>query len=285
MVRLKKGIFFTFSAFFLVMLVVVLSLLVTKTLHQSNLRLSESGSLDRIYMLKVSLDRIISGIDDGITINLFWNDETNSTDLTISESINTNFANYGSSFYSDMQTLSNFVEADQPEINFDLSKVYGNSEKIPIIVDPNNFRYTHINENNDVLLRIYPGSYLSQVKLGVTQLNDVGSEIDWVTQNPGDDFVLNLTISDKNGDTTSETYLLNSTLVNTFRLNNKMDLTIGVLCAQCVELDRSNTNITTTFIATFPYSGEMLTVNYPQGLYLMNFSNLEILVNSTPRIL
>lgn len=285
MARLNKGIFYTFGAFFLVMLVVVLSLLVTQTLHQSNDRLSESGSMDRIYMMKVSLDKLISSIDNGMNINLSWNYQTNNTDLAISETLNTNFSDYGTDFYSEMQSLADFVESDQPEIEFDLSKVYNSTERIPIVTEPNNFRYTHINENNNIGLRIYPGVYLSQVQLNITQLNNTGTNVQWLTQNPGNDFLLDLSIFDSNGNRTSYSYLLNSTLQNTFRINNRMDLKIGVLCTQCLELSRNSTPISVSFIGSFPYTGEMITVNYPRETYLIDFDNLNILINSSPRIL
>nr|MBA4405475.1 hypothetical protein [Nanoarchaeum sp.] len=285
MVRLKKGIFFTFSAFFLVMLVVVLSLLVVKTLQQSNERLGESGSLDRLYLLKVSIDNIISKLDNGLTMDISWDTNTNSTNLKIAETLDTDFTNYGSSFYSRMQSLSSYIQNDQQEISFDLSKVYNSTEKIPIIAEPNNFRYTHINQNDRVILAVYPGTYLSRVGLNITQTSASNPTVQWLTQNPGSDFIFNLTLIGTNGNATTTNYALNSTSINRFLINNQINLTIGSLCTQCIELDRNNATISTSLVATFPYSGEMITVNYPRGLYLINFSDLNVLINNTPRIL
>jgi len=285
MARIKKGIFFTFSAFFLVMLIMVLSLLVARTLQQSNDRLVESGSLDRIYMLKVSLDSIISKLNNGLTIELDWNKNINSTELKISETLNTNFADYGSSFYSRMQSLSTFIEADQPEIKFDLTKIYNSTEKIPIIIQPNNFRYTHINRNNSVILTVYPGSYLSRLDLNISQPTSSSSTFEWVTQNPGNDFILDLTLIDMNGNSTTNVYNLNSTSINRFILNGLINLTIGELCTQCIELNRNNVTISTSMVSTVPYNGEMFTVTYPRALYIINFSDLNVLINNSPRIL
>ena len=113
-----RGVFFTFGGFFLVMLVVILALLVVKTLNQSNDRLTESGSLERVFTLSNSLDKMISKVNNGIIYDLTWDPVQNLTILTITENLDSGFNDYGNLFNSDMQDLINFVEGNQPEISF-----------------------------------------------------------------------------------------------------------------------------------------------------------------------
>ena len=152
-----KGIFFTFSSFFLAMLVVTLAILLSTTLKQSNSRLIESGSLERVYLLDFSLERVIRKIDNGITASLDFGSSPNDTILIISENLTTSFNNYSNNFLAEMDELASFTSTDQPEIQFDLSLISNSNEKIPLVINPG-FKYTHINDQGDNLLTIDLGN-------------------------------------------------------------------------------------------------------------------------------
>jgi hypothetical protein len=281
-----KGIFFTFSAFFLVMLIVVLSLLVASALHQSNLRLMESGSIERVYDLDVSLERVIRGLDDGIDINLIWDDSTNTSILTISEFIDSDFSNYGSEFYSELVDLSNFVESDQPEISFDLDTIYNGSQKIPLRIEPIGFKYNHLESSGGTVLSIDPVIYVPSMSFEIYLPNTtMGSGITWTTQNAGGDFEFNISVSDRSGGSDSMSQMLNSTLENRFTIGSGITIIVGQACEQCVTLDGTTNNMNVNFSTRFFFSGETLTVNYPKGLYIMNFSGPGVYLNNSPRIL
>jgi hypothetical protein len=282
-----KGVFFTFGGFFLAMLIIVLSLLVASTLHQSNVRLAESGSLERMYVLDTSLERVMRDLDNGVTGTMYWQVLGGDTLFWISENLDEEFSEYNSEFFSEMERLENFIESDQSEIEFDLSLINNGNEKLPLYIEPSAFEYTHLNEDGKTILTIQPTAYIAQeiFELNLTNVTvNPLDAIDWSTSNPGEDLTLNITIHDESGYTTSIEEGLNRSKINVFEINNDMTLTIGELCEACVQVNRKNTNLTITFKGYFDYSGELLTFNYPQGLYTMNFSDIGIFVNATPRL-
>jgi hypothetical protein len=279
-----KGIFLTFSGFFLVMLIVTLSLLFATTLQQSNTRLMESGSLERVYALDTSLERVISNIDNEIDYELYWNNATLSFDLSITEILDSNFEDYGSDFYSNFLDLVSFVESDQLEIMFYPSIIYNSEEKLPLLIKPHNFKYTHLDQGENILT-VYPGTYVPYVEWSlVLPSDDLGSGIQWTTQSPGDDMSFVLYVEDKDGDTDrfEQNISINST--NVFMVNG-IEIKIGELCSQCMELDRNSKEVISTFNTKFTSSPDMPTLNYPTGLYVLDFEELGIYLNSTPRIL
>jgi len=281
-----KGIFFTFGGFFLVMLVIVLSLLVATTIQQSNDRLAESGSLERLYVLDHSIQKVLSNIDNGILYKLQWSDPINYTVVSIIENLDEGFDDYGSNFYSEVQEFSNFVETDQPEITFELSKIYNSTNKIPIIVRPYNLEYSHINRGGKNVVTITPNTYMSEASVSLILENSsiTNTSVNWVTQNTGN-YTLNITIIDQYSNASTSTYSLNENLLNEFIINNQANITIGGTCQGCIELERGNLNITLQFLTYLPYAAEQVTLTYPKGLYLINFSDIGVSMNSTPRIL
>ena len=281
-----KGIFYTFSGFFLVMLVIVLSLLVTSTLNQSNLRLGESGSLERMYVLDASIERILSDLDNGIEITSIWDGISQETIFTFTETLDESFLDYNSKIIGDISDLKDYIESDQPEIQFDMSLINNSEEKVPIVVEPSKFKYTHKNKNGKNILTIYPGTdiYRSIIVLNLSNSTvDPADEIEWITQNAGERFLINITYYDMDNTTGSIEETINETEINQFRIGDVI-VTIGELCDNCIEIDRNNTNLTVIFGNNFGFVGEQVTVNYPRGLYVFNFSDIGIFVNSTARI-
>jgi|APSaa5957512622_1039677.scaffolds.fasta_scaffold38163_1 hypothetical protein len=282
-----KGIFFTFSAFFLVMLVIILSLLVASTLNQSNLRLGESGSLERMYALDVSIERMLADLDNGIEISSIWDGLTQETVFSFTETLDESFADYNSRLIANISDMKDYIEADQPEIQFDLDKISNSEEKVPILIEPSKFRYTHRNKNGKNVLTIYPGTDIYRTLFVINLSNatvDPSDGVEWITQSAGERFMVNITYYDTDNNTDSIEELINETEVNQFRIGDVI-LTIGELCDNCIELDRNNTNITVNFGNNFGFVGEQVTVNYPRGLYVMNFSDIGIFINATPRII
>jgi hypothetical protein len=279
-----KGIFLTFSGFFLVMLVVALSVLVATTLQQSNARLMESGSLERVYVLDTSLERVIADIKNQIDYDLYWDDDTFAFELHLTETLNSNFDDYGNNFSSDLQSLISFVELDQSEITFFPSAVYNNDEKLPVVVKPHGFKYTHLNQGGETVLVAYPRTYIPYIEFDlVLPETDFGSGIQWTTQNPGDGMTFVLSVEDSDGDidTFEQNISINST--NEFEVGG-VDIIVGRLCNQCVELDRNSNEVISTLRTRFPFSSEIPTLNYPTGLYILDFRELGVYLNSTPRI-
>ena len=281
-----KGIFFTFGGFFLVMLVLVLSLLVVTTLQQSNTRLTESGSIERVYMLDRSLHRTIADMDNGLSAKLQWNTGLNLSIVSIAENLDTDFDDYNSYFYSEMQELSSFVESDQPEIKFNLSLIHNSEEKNPVQVKPHDFKYTHLNREGRNILTVYPGTYLPTAGLMVVLSNEtlIDPPIDWTIQNPGN-FTFNVTVTDNESNTSKVIEGLNPALVNEFIVNGNINITVGALCYSCIEFDRDNSNVTISLVTYLPYAAEQVMLTYPRGLYEINFTDLGVYLNATPRII
>jgi hypothetical protein len=280
-----KGIFLTFSGFFLVMLVVTLSILVATTLQQSNDRLMESGSLERIYALDTSLERVVADLENQIDYDLYWDDNTFAFELYLTETLNSNFNDYGSNFSSDLQSLISFVESDQQEIAFFSTAVYNSNEKLPLVVKPHGFKYTHLNQGGENVLVVYPQTYVSYIEFDlVLPEDDFGSGIQWITQNPGDGMTFVLSVEDEDGDIDIFEQNISSDSVNEFEVGG-VDITVNGLCNRCVELDRNSREVVSTFHVSFPSSSELPTLNYPSGLYVLDFPELGIYLNSTSRIL
>jgi len=282
-----RGVFFTFGGFFLVMLVVILALLVAKTLNQSNDRLTESGSLERVFALSNSLDKMIAKVDNGITYDLTWDSTQNLTILTITEDLDSEFNDYGNSFNSNMQDLINFVEGNQPEISFDYPLIYNSTNKIPLIIKPNGILYTHFNNAGENVLIISPVTAMPVINLEI-ELNSENLDVNgiqWTTQNFGSNSSISITVSDSVGGSDSISEMIDETQINVFTINNDLTITVGELCDSCIEINRGGINITSTFSTPLIYVGEQTTIHYPKATYQIDFEDIGIFLNNTPRIL
>lgn len=295
MVKLKKGVFYTISGFFLVSLVLILSILVTTAIQQSNQRLTEAGGFERIISLDESLVKTINNLDNGLTITL-EEQEINSeyvTLLQITEQPNQDFSDYTSNFQTNLQNLESYVESDQPEIQFDLTKLYNSTNRLSIFVKPHSLVYTHVKDSssNRTLIKIEPPETLTDteitIDLGNYQVNGTNI-LNWAsTQYPGS-FNFTVTVVDDFGYSESEIANIDLSRNNTFTISytgRQAQVQIGQLCYQCIKIDHGGFNITSTFSTNLEDLGESVTVNYPTGLYTINFSNLGIYVNKTPSLL
>ncbi len=283
-----KGVFFTFGGFFLVMLVFVLALLVATTIHHANDRLRESGSLERLYILDHSIEKVIRDLEVVDNVSIVWSDDENLTTITISENLYEDFSDYKTDLETDFNELSSFVTADQPEITFNANKLFNATNRLTLLVKPNDLIYTHINEGGETVLMISQGTFVP-VKSFIIHLRDSnlvgGSEIDWITKHSGEELLLNITVIDQNGNSYSSSDYINDSLSNEVLINNQIPLTVSDGCVGCIKIDRNSQNITTTFIGKLIFLGDMSTLNLPENTYSINFSNLGVYLNKSPRIL
>ena len=292
--KLKRGVFYTLAGFFLVSLVLFLSILLTITINQSNQRLTEAGGFERIIAMDDSIIKLLKDLEDGIDITLeeIISENESITNLVIIESPNQDFANYGNTFYINLQNLRDYIESDQSEIKFDINKVYNTTNKINFLIKPDNLQYTHIQEksSNGTLIEIIAPPTLTNsiisINLNNYQVNS-SNLITWSLQNSG---AFNITILLTDDVNYLET--LNASIDidnnNTFTINynsQTAEVNVGEYCLRCITIDRGGFNITSEFSTNLDYLGETVTVNYPQGTYTMDFINLNILVNKTPRML
>lgn len=284
-----RGSFFALSGFLLASLVLALALLFSDTLDQSNKRLMESGGLERVQMLERSLGRTIRSIDNGISLSMeSVGDPPTNTKINISELINGTFGDYGSDFYTSLLNLKASIEAEQPEITINPEVVYNSNEKIPIIFKPYNIRYTHYSLNNKTAVRLTTDvvNYNYEINFDLLEeLINQDTNISWTIQNKSsDDFHLSVFMSakDYSGYSTFTYENISITGLNQFRvgecildINQISPTSLEVECAKA-----TNLNLVIVPIAL----EEMVTANYPEGLVIMNFSDLSILKNRSVRL-
>jgi len=279
----NKGIFFTFGALFLAMLILALSILGTSTLNQANLRLLEAGSFARVYSLDKSLQRVINNLDEGIDILVITNNDTGNSNITLSETLDTNFEAYNTEFLTNIENLASFIESDEEKIKFNLSLINNETEKVPLIIKPHNIKYTHMMKNNENFIVVYFTESIPSLGFDLTLPNSQVASIDWQNDYPGSDVTFYINATGQNGITYSleEGLSLAEGDVNKF----KVGPTFITVKEGYLELDRANTLVQSTFGASLPYLNDMVTVNYPEGLYKINFTETGIFINSTIRVL
>ncbi|MCD4759660.1 hypothetical protein K8R33_02140 [archaeon] len=274
------------------MLVLFLSLLVSTALQQSNLRILESGSLERVSLLDNSLKEVISGIDNGMTYTLERALLDGRTIITISERINPEFSSYGNEFSAEIDELIAFIEEDQTEISFNKSLVYSNSEKIPLIVKPNNLRYTHLNKKGSTILTIYPGTPYNTANVSLVFPDDIVDKkgIEWIESHTGE-FILKLKVTGSNGISDYlEADVIDYKFENKFKVAlsgnpNNVWIYFGRKCEKCIEVEVGTVTANSTFSTNISCTEGQQTLNYPTGLYEINFTDLGIFLNGTPRLL
>ena len=189
-------------------------------------------------------------------------------------------------------SILNLIGSEDSEIKFDINKVYNTTNKINFLIKPDNLQYTHIQEksSNGTLIEIIAPPTLTNsiisINLNNYQVNS-SNLITWSLQNSG---AFNITILLTDDVNYLET--LNASIDidnnNTFTINynsQTAEVNVGEYCLRCITIDRGGFNITSEFSTNLDYLGETVTVNYPQGTYTMDFINLNILVNKTPRML
>ncbi|MFH1376144.1 MAG: hypothetical protein ABIH25_00755 [Candidatus Woesearchaeota archaeon] len=286
-----KGSFFTLSGFLLVSLILVLSILYSQTLNQSNDRLMEAGSLERISSLERSLGRTIKEMDNGIDISLERIGEIPIlTQINITETINSSFEEYGSDFYDSILDLKSYLESDQQEIILNPDILYSPNEKIPILFKPHNIKYSHYNSNDKINVKITTDVVSQNYELYLHLLNEKinhDRNIEWIIQNPVNESTINkisLTIiaSDYDGYTTNISKNISNTEHNQFRVSG-CEIDFNTLTPSSIDIDYDKPYIIS--LLTIPIAlFEEVTANYPAGLVLMNFTEINIFKNRTVRI-
>ena len=285
-----RGVFFTLGGFFLIMLIILMSLILSSTMHQSNLRLGESGSLERVYMLDSSLSRVLRSMDNNINISID-DSSLEKTIVSIVESPTGLYSQYNSEFFTELTSL----EADmpygleQPEIVFYLSKITNPDEKLPLILNPHYINYSHIEEDGNVALVIYPETYYTKIVISLYFPEDEidSDEIEWTVSstNSGPGSIFNITVSDYTGQTYSEEDYLNLDEINRFIINEDVEVTVGNLCYSCIKVEMKEIHIISNTTFELLPSYETTSVNYKKGLYIMNFSDIGIYLNKSVKIL
>ena len=284
---MKRASFFTLSGFLLATLVLVLALLFSNALNQSSERLRESGSLDRVLSLERSMGRTISSIETGIKITKEEvSDPPTTLTVTISEKINSSYKDYGHEFYSYLLNLKNYLEAEQSEITLNPDSIFNQNEKIPIILKPHNLRYTHYNYSGNVGIKVITEvanyAYVLNLSLLEETINPL-KDIEWIIQNPGnEDLEIIIKAEDYENYSTILYKNISRTETNLFRIekcdiefNSYGESSVDIKCDKAIKTDLTITPI---------FLDELVSLNYPKGLLMINFPKQGIYKNSHLKI-
>ncbi len=210
-----KGVFFTLSTLLIIGLLLTMSLFVALTIKQSNERLIEAGSLERVYILERSIANTITGIDNGILTKV--NTQGSTIKINISENSTNQFINYGSTFLNELTTFRNYVELTQPEISINPSQIANGTETLPIIIMPYNSRYTHLNKTGNVSIQLTNQVLIPNYEIYLNLPSETVSSIVWTTQNVGDrNLNASIVVTDKNSAVRKLNATMSSTLLNKF---------------------------------------------------------------------
>ncbi|MBT4631150.1 hypothetical protein HOC06_02925 [Candidatus Woesearchaeota archaeon] len=270
------------------MLIILMSIILSSTMNQSNLRLGESGSLERVYMLDSSLSRVLRSMDNNINISID-DSSPEKTIVSIVESPTGLYSQYNSEFFTELNALESFMFGEQPEIVFYLSKITNPDEKLPLILNPHYINYSHIEEDGNVALVIYPETYYTKIVISLYFPEDEidSDEIEWTVSstNSGPGSIFNITVSDYTGQTYSEEDYLNLDEINRFIINEDVEVTVGNLCYSCIKVEMGEIHIISNTTFELIPSYETTSVNYKKGLYIMNFSDIGIYLNKSVKIL
>lgn len=289
-----KGMFFTVSGFFIVTIVLVLALFVSLTLLQSNERLAEAGGMERVFILDKSLESAILKMDSGINVNItkrfggFVPLPYVPYTVNITEILGEPFSLYGEDFYNELIELESHVENDQPEISIDPSIVYNSEEKIPIIIEPHDIRYTHVDHGGDVGIEMTPMGhplYTFDVYLHLyEEIINPETGVEWVIQNPQEGFriVVRINAVDEEGNRANISQGISLTEVNHFRVEG-CDVYFNRIAPSTYEATCDSTTLITTGFSPILLR-QMVTAGYPVGLVIFDFDTLGIYKNDTMRI-
>lgn len=131
----KKGVLFTISLVMIASIVLALAILNFRNAETTKQRLSEFGSLDRLYSIDSSiaigfkeLFNAYSGIN--ITVN-------NDQDVTFEESLPNNNAD---NFEANLDNYKNYIENQDSNVILNIGEL---KNELPLIIFPNNITYKH----------------------------------------------------------------------------------------------------------------------------------------------
>jgi len=268
MVKMKKGLLFSFTLIFLALVILSLAILMFHNSLSTQERLSELGSFDVVYDLDSSLQKSLREIfleEADIIVNV-----SNS-----SVAFEENLPNNESSFAGEMGSFKNFVEADDEHVWLDISDVL---EELPLSVMPHNITYKHLSFGGDTI-RIIPKEINFNALSIFARIEGNVTSCDFDTESGG--LSLNVEIVGDYGTSCSNSMLVNPYEDSDIEINqNQFTIYIDDGIFDIIS-NKSTARVITKILFN---ATKNVNVGYPDALVHIDFSELKIAKRSHVRI-
>lgn len=138
---MKRGILFTLGTFFIAATVLALAIVIFHNTEESRERVSELGSLDRLFDLSSSVQTGIKEIFEIYAdFNLSIKESTDSTNVSFTENISRTQEDWGEELEEKMNNFKSYVESSDQNIKLDITAI--ENKEIPLIILPHNITYS-----------------------------------------------------------------------------------------------------------------------------------------------